>query len=79
MKKICPQPMVWHARHTAMQQFAQERGLAAPPKPLILAGWNFSEDEEKASRWQETEHWCVLNGCPELSQGLADEDWYWGS
>lgn len=79
MHKICPLPLIWHARHTAMERFAIERGLPKPPTPLILAGWNFSGDEQKASRWQDTEQWCIEHGCPELFQGISEEEWHWGS
>ena len=37
-----------------------------PPVPLILAGWNFSEDWQKKDRWLEIIKWANDNGCSDL-------------
>jgi hypothetical protein len=79
MSKICPQPNVWNERHKAMTRIAQERGLSSPPKPLILAGWAHSEDWEKKQRWQETVDWCKQHSCAELTDDIANADWYLAS
>jgi hypothetical protein len=48
----------------------------SPPKPLILAGWAYSSDEEKAERWEETIAWATFNGCAEVISQIKDEDFY---
>ncbi len=47
-----------------------------PPKPLILAGWAFSNDTEKMQRWEETVGWAERNDCSNLVSGIPDEDFY---
>jgi hypothetical protein len=49
---------------------------ASPPKPLILAGWAYSSNEEKAERWEETIVWATSNGCTEIINQVRDEDFY---
>jgi hypothetical protein len=51
---------------------------ASPPKPLILAGWAYSSDLEKAQRWGETVAWASSNGCASLVDQLKEEDFYLG-
>ena len=47
-----------------------------PPKPLILAGWAYSNDIEKMNRWKETVEWANNNGCGELVNGVPDNEFY---
>jgi hypothetical protein len=42
---------------------------------LILAGWHFTNDVEKARRWEETLTWAATNGCIHLV-AVASEDFY---
>lgn len=47
----------------------------SPPKPLILAGWAYSNDVEKMLRWEETLAWARINGCADIVE-ISDEDFY---
>jgi hypothetical protein len=51
---------------------------ASPPKPLILAGWAYSSDLEKAHRWDETVAWANYNGCAEIVDQIKEEDFHFG-
>lgn len=63
---ICPMPHVWNQIYQRLQAryAADQRGLAPPPKPLILAGWNFTSDSDKAERWMATVTWADKYGLP---------------
>ena len=76
MKIICPQPNVWNRLHKQMSKLAEMKGADKPPVPLILAGWSYSSDEEKQSRWEQTCSWCAANSCTNLIDVLEDDDWY---
>ncbi len=47
----------------------------SPPKPLILAGWAFSNDVEKMLCWEETVAWARINSCADIVE-ISDEDFY---
>jgi hypothetical protein len=66
---ICPNPEAWSKIYKQLQAFAlsQPCVLPAPPVPLVLAGWAYSNDLEKRDRWSQTVSWATLNGCPELT------------
>jgi hypothetical protein len=78
MKRICPNPMPWHEAFERLTKFAQLHPCAppSPPKPLILAGWVYSNDVEKMQRWEDTVDWAVKNGCANLVSGIPDSDFY---
>ena len=78
MKRICPNPMPWHEAFERLTKFAQLHPCAppSPPKPLILAGWAYSNDVEKVQRWEETVDWAVKNKCTNLVSGIPDSDFY---
>ena len=77
MGRICPNPMPWgdlfkrltaHARmHQCIPPF--------PPKPLILAGWAYSNDVEKMRCWEKTVAWARINGCADIVE-ISDQDFY---
>lgn len=67
---ICPFPNRWNeifkdlckAHETLMgiklpSKPSEMRGADAPPTPLILNGWVFSNEQDKQERWQETLRW----------------------
>lgn len=59
MEIICPQPWLWDAIYRRLR-IAAERAdppIPLPPKPLILAGWAYSNDREKQERWENTVEW----------------------
>lgn len=79
---ISPQPNIWHHIHQILEQHwvteLKDKNISKPPIPLILAGWNFSEDWEKKSRWTETLVWADSNGAMHLIPELIDNDKYYG-
>jgi len=78
MKRICPNPMPWHEAFERLTNYAQSHPCRplSPPKPLILAGWAYSNDVEKMQRWKETVDWAMINGCSNLVTDIADRDFY---
>jgi len=49
-----------------------------PPIPLILAGWNFSEDWQKKERWLNTLSWAKEMHCDFLIPELDPNEKYKG-
>jgi hypothetical protein len=78
MKRICPNPMPWHEAFERLIKYAQSESCtpSSPPKPLILAGWAYSNDVEKMQGWEETVEWAAKNGCANLVSGISDSDFY---
>lgn len=78
MRRICPLPPLWAQIHSSLLKHAAQNECEPkePPKPLILAGWNFSDDDEKARRWRETIAWARDNGCESVMNDVSDHDWY---
>lgn len=78
MKRICPNPMPWNEAFTRLTKFAKSHPCTppSPPKPLILAGWAYSNDVEKMQRWEVTVAWATDNGCIEVVAGIPDHDFY---
>lgn len=79
MMRICPNPGAWHATFERLSAHAQSCSCTPPypPKPLILAGWSYSNDIEKMQRWEETVAWAEKNGCSKLLSGIPDCDFYY--
>lgn len=48
----------------------------SPPIPLILAGWVYSNDDEKKERWEATVLWANRNGCSDVVD-IPDRDFHW--
>jgi len=59
--------------------FAKFKGTEKPPTPLILAGWNFSSDSEKNSRWEDTIKWAKTCGAEHILTKINDDDFYYVS
>ena len=78
MTRICPNPMPWNEAYKCLTDFARAHDCTPirPPKPLILAGWAYSNDVEKKNRWEETIEWADSNGCQELVDSIPDNDFY---
>lgn len=49
--RICPQPMKWNELFNILKRIVKDKNKLSPP--LILAGWNFSDDCQKKDRFQE--------------------------
>lgn len=78
---ISPVPSVWHNIHLALLKYWElnlQRSVSKPPIPLILAGWNFSEDWEKKLRWTETLNWAKEHKCEHLITEFSPADKYFG-
>lgn len=61
---VCPKPRIWHEVHSRLIRAWKDAGKKPPkpPVPLILAGWNFSSDQEKGERWKQTIEWARSAG-----------------
>jgi len=82
MKKlVCPMPIKWNEIHRALRRHKDKSvpSAPAPPKALILNGWSFSSDKDKAIRWQETVKWASTHGCTHLIEKLSDNDFYYAN
>jgi hypothetical protein len=75
---ICPQPIPWNDIHRALAAFHRDNcpDAPAPPVPLILAGWAYSSDVEKASRWQATHDWANEHAATHLIPDLNEGERY---
>jgi hypothetical protein len=78
MLRVCPKPLRWSTLFTELERFACTRPCTppTPPKPLVLGGWNYSNDAEKQVRWSETLSWASANGCQYLVESLQEDDFY---
>jgi len=77
-KRVCPQPIQWHALHELLSEYAQPIHDQALP-PLILAGWGMPAIE-KILRLQQQIEWSDRNGVLEEAskflRSLWEEDWF---
>jgi len=78
MMRICPKPIPWIKAHQHLLRFAesQECTPPSPPKPLILSGWDYSNDIEKMRRWEDMVEWARNNNCLEIVKGIPDNQFY---
>ena len=79
MKFISPKPGIWHDIYNKLERFwINDLGKenTPPPKPLILAGWNFSNDFDKMIRWNQTLRWAADNNCEHIIPELTVEQKY---
>jgi hypothetical protein len=78
MKSICPLPEHWLKILDQLRNWISNTGaqVTAPPAPLILAGWVYSNDVEKRERWLETVEWAERHGCVHLLECLTPEKMY---
>ncbi|HEX4078635.1 MAG TPA: hypothetical protein VHX61_07160 [Rhizomicrobium sp.] len=74
---VCPQSGYWAALHQRLTKAADgNSNIPSPPVPLILAGWAYTNDLEKQSRWRETLIWAERYGLSEMLQDIPDEQMY---
>ena len=67
MKSFYPNLEVWLSTLKLVELERQKNpSIPEPPKFLILAGWHYSKDWEKASRWQEIRAWANENNLNHL-------------
>jgi hypothetical protein len=75
MVNICPNPRRWHEIYERLRVVCRDRKLPLPPMPLILNGWAYSNDVQKAATWDATVRWAAENDVSDLL--LVDSgDWY---
>jgi hypothetical protein len=77
MVRVCPNPATWTEVFWQLTQYARIHQCSppSPPVALILAGWHFTNDVEKATRWEETVAWAERNACVDLVD-VPGEDFY---
>ena len=78
LKFVCPLPIPWLRVHQGLLSAWEQDGRHGkpPPTPLILSGWGFTNDVEKARRWTETVAWAEKNGYSRLIPEFAAEEKY---
>ena len=76
MTEVCPFPPEWAELHQRLVRHALRRGLPEPPWPLVLSGWSYSNDVEKAERWQRMKQWAVEHGLEHWVLSVPKERMY---
>jgi hypothetical protein len=78
MKFVCPQPVSWAKVQSELTQAWEKSGRDGPPPPipLILNGWIYSNDLEKARRWQETLTWARARDLERVVE-VREQDGYY--
>ena len=78
MITICPQPSHWASIYQRLNDLAikSENFIPSPPKPLILSGWDYSNDVEKRERWLETLDWGEKWGFTEVLREITPDMMY---
>jgi len=78
---ICPKPMKWVEIYQELVdayqgRFSRDAQDSEPPTPLVLSGWNHSNDVEKQARWNATAKWADDHGLGYLIPELSESDIY---
>lgn len=81
--RLVPMPKHWNMLWNMLAGKSQaSNGNWTPALPLILAGWNFSDDREKRARFMEHLGWAIdhgqINEVKMFLNKLEDNDWYYG-
>mgnify|MGYP000040528877 CR=1 FL=1 len=81
--RLVPLPINWNELCQFLEKkVPEDRRAERLLAPLILAGWNFTSDEEKRDRFLYHLEWSVNHGLTErvaeYLQNLAPQDWYYG-
>ena len=80
--QVCPNPAVWAKvgkkllRASGATRF---QSPDAPPIPLVLSGWWYTNDLDKKIRWEETTRWAAERGLDHIIDELGTEDFYYTS
>ena len=73
--RVCLKPMKWQDLYQAIEKAYPERQF---PKPLILAGWNFSSDSEKRIRFcMHLELAISADIANNILETVKEEDWHY--
>jgi hypothetical protein len=74
--RVCPVPSRWNSLYLVLQRITHSK----PPVPLILNGWVYSSDQQKASRLREQIEWAhshsVLDRAYRFLIELPEDDWH---
>ncbi|AVR44777.1 hypothetical protein C7S20_05575 [Christiangramia fulva] len=74
--RVCPLPMNWNELYKILVRETRNSGIQ---KPLILAAWNFTSDEQKLGRFEEhlklIEEKNIITAKVFLD-GLEEDKWY---
>lgn len=78
MKFVCPRPDVWNRIYEELCRIWREGDCQGekPPVPLILAGWTYSNDQEKHTRWADTVRWAGERRMSALIPVLEKDECY---
>jgi hypothetical protein len=69
--------MKWHEIHQKLLAVVKgDPSIPAPPVPLILSGWTFSNDLDKRDRWESTISWADKYGVSHLLEDLLPSEMY---
>jgi hypothetical protein len=72
--RICLQPQKWELLYQAIIKAYPEREF---PRPLILAGWNFSNDTEKRNRFCMHLEFAISAGIANsFLENMTKQDWH---
>lgn len=74
MVNICPNPGRWREIYERLLPVCRQRNLPLPPRPLILNGWVYTNDVQKAEIWAATVKWAASHGVSDLVV-LDPSDW----
>jgi hypothetical protein len=73
-ERICLMPMKWQEFYQAIQQAYPVREI---PKPLILAGWNFTNDTHNRDRFFMHLEYAISAGVTNnILDQVTGDDWY---
>jgi hypothetical protein len=81
--RLVPVPVRWNALWNILDKHvSNDLRKSALIAPLILAGWNFSSDQEKRTRFLEHLEWACVHGLSDRAyrylSTLLDDEWYYG-
>lgn len=78
MEPICPNPSTWYEIYVRLSKatMLKETLIEPPPRPLILANWDYSNDSERKNRWEETLEWASRHGMLGLIGDIPEEAMY---
>lgn len=80
--RVCPKPWKWHELWLLLPNRRPVGLTWQPLPPLILAGWDFSSDWEKAERLAYHITWAEQHGqldkVDRFLRGLEEREWYHG-
>jgi hypothetical protein len=80
-QRVCPLPRYWADFWELLPDRRREGAGWIPPLPLILAGWSFSSDQEKARRLRDHILWAADHGAlseaSEFLRSLPASAWHY--